>query len=384
MISALYTPGGVNPPLDGITPVFMLTGADPSLAPGLDLPPGSISRFGADYYWKFGLDPTDWAVNPFSTGGGGGITNVTGSSGIHVTGSSTKNVTNDLVTGDPVAVINAQSNGTATILAASHLTLQTAGAGDILATAARDESHTVGRAFTLTAAGAAGITITTTHASSGAIDVSTVSGDINLTAGDDGKITANAAGDATFKSTGGAMLLQTQGSASLQIDAAAALDINAGASSTIDVAGDLAIVLSGTGGLLLDTKGTGAAAANSIVVVSDEDFNVTADDDVVVNAGDRITILATNLLTLGGDGITLSSTSALTATGGPMQFNVTGGADFEIAYAAGGFFKIFGGVGQAQQSDLGLITGGTVQDSEVRTWLAALRTALQNWGWMET
>lgn len=43
---------GVNPPLDGVTPVFEMVGAAPTSA--LLRPPGSIVRFGTDYYWNAG------------------------------------------------------------------------------------------------------------------------------------------------------------------------------------------------------------------------------------------------------------------------------------------------------------------------------------------
>ena len=70
--SRLLYPGGTSPPLDGKTPVFEEVGADPSAGAGMDRPPGSIAKHGADYYLKFDTGATDWAATPFSSGGGGG------------------------------------------------------------------------------------------------------------------------------------------------------------------------------------------------------------------------------------------------------------------------------------------------------------------------
>jgi hypothetical protein len=65
----LMPPGGADPPLDGQTPVYEPTGADPRVTPGLDRPPGSIARFGVStYLWKTGTAATQWG-----TFGGAGI-----------------------------------------------------------------------------------------------------------------------------------------------------------------------------------------------------------------------------------------------------------------------------------------------------------------------
>jgi hypothetical protein len=44
--------GGLKPPLDGITPTFEMVGAVPDAT--YIRPPGSIVRFGTDYYWQAG------------------------------------------------------------------------------------------------------------------------------------------------------------------------------------------------------------------------------------------------------------------------------------------------------------------------------------------
>lgn len=66
---SLFNPAGALPWLDGSTPVFVEVGADPSSGSGLDLPPGSVARFGSSWYWKFDTAATDWIANPFTTSG---------------------------------------------------------------------------------------------------------------------------------------------------------------------------------------------------------------------------------------------------------------------------------------------------------------------------
>jgi hypothetical protein len=61
---------GVHPLLDGATPVFWQTGADPTVSPGLDLPIKSVAKFGALYFEKWGPQPTDWAEVAEPAGGG--------------------------------------------------------------------------------------------------------------------------------------------------------------------------------------------------------------------------------------------------------------------------------------------------------------------------
>lgn len=437
--SALLYPGGINPPLDGITPVFEQVGADPSLAPGLDRPPGSLARRGALYYWKVDVAATAWITTPFSGGGGGGgITNVTGTDGITVTTpvAGVKNVSNDLVTGVDVAQLNVDSLGAATIDAVSSialtagtsLSLTSSGAGDIVVNAARDELHTVGRAFSLTAAGAAGVQISTTHASSGNISLSSAHGNLLLEALDDGTLTATSAGDMLLKSTGGAVTVQTVASAALTLTAANDLIETAGGAISLTAASNVTVKANGTGGILLDTKATGVVAANSIVVVSDEDFTVHADDDISIaaddgltlgaggsmlldvagaaltlstqggtgdivlqsgddialTAADRIGVVAGSLLTLGATtGALFDFTAApLTVVTSGTQITVDGGVlDFNII--GGGLLSFFGAVGAGQATHLNNITGGTVQDAEARIGIDFIKAKLVGWGLME-
>lgn len=61
------TPSTPSPILDGMTPVFWLAGSDPTVAPGLDLPIGSIARTspssaGPFYFTKVGFAPTEWSI----------------------------------------------------------------------------------------------------------------------------------------------------------------------------------------------------------------------------------------------------------------------------------------------------------------------------------
>lgn len=58
--SALLNPGGLMPPMDGRTPVFVELGADPRTSPGFDAPIGSICRFGTTYLVKFQAAATGW------------------------------------------------------------------------------------------------------------------------------------------------------------------------------------------------------------------------------------------------------------------------------------------------------------------------------------
>jgi hypothetical protein len=80
----LLYPGGVDPPLDGKTPVFEEVGADPTIAPGLDRPIGSYARFGTSYYWKTSSSATGWKLMPVSFVEGFGVStlgNTAGSTG---------------------------------------------------------------------------------------------------------------------------------------------------------------------------------------------------------------------------------------------------------------------------------------------------------------
>lgn len=66
--NALITPGIPSPQLDGVTPVFLLFGADPRSAPGFDAPIGSIGRVNAStYLLKVTTAATGWA--PIAAGG---------------------------------------------------------------------------------------------------------------------------------------------------------------------------------------------------------------------------------------------------------------------------------------------------------------------------
>lgn len=66
----------VRPVLDGRTPVYLEVGADPTVAPGMQLPPGSVVRFGATYYFKTGPLATDWTLT--TNLGGAGFTGLAG------------------------------------------------------------------------------------------------------------------------------------------------------------------------------------------------------------------------------------------------------------------------------------------------------------------
>lgn len=58
-----FAPSGSPTPLqDGVTPIFIEHGADPSAAPGFFAAPGSILKFGSDYFEKFGPANTDWRL----------------------------------------------------------------------------------------------------------------------------------------------------------------------------------------------------------------------------------------------------------------------------------------------------------------------------------
>jgi hypothetical protein len=55
---------------NGRTPYYTEVGADPSIAPGLDLPPGSVVLFGTDYFRKFDTGATDWEPTPWNSSTG--------------------------------------------------------------------------------------------------------------------------------------------------------------------------------------------------------------------------------------------------------------------------------------------------------------------------
>lgn len=55
-----YMNGPGSPVFDGITPVFIVHGADPTVPPGFQAPIGSILKFGNAYYQKYGAGATDW------------------------------------------------------------------------------------------------------------------------------------------------------------------------------------------------------------------------------------------------------------------------------------------------------------------------------------
>lgn len=82
--------GGVNPPLDGKTPVFEEVGADPTSGAGLDRPPLSGAKFSTVYYWKYGSGATQWSSLPFALVGALGVStlgNTAGSTGMITAGS---------------------------------------------------------------------------------------------------------------------------------------------------------------------------------------------------------------------------------------------------------------------------------------------------------
>lgn len=53
---------GLSPLRDGRTPLFVEVGADPTVAPGLQLPMGSIAAFGTSYYFKNAAAATGWTL----------------------------------------------------------------------------------------------------------------------------------------------------------------------------------------------------------------------------------------------------------------------------------------------------------------------------------
>jgi len=54
--------------MDGVRPIFVEHGADPTASPGFDAPMGSMLRFGEDYYEKRGPLATDWTLYPPASG----------------------------------------------------------------------------------------------------------------------------------------------------------------------------------------------------------------------------------------------------------------------------------------------------------------------------
>jgi hypothetical protein len=383
MTSALLGQGFASPPLDGIRPVFMPTGADPSAGAGLDLPPGSISYAGAaGYFWKFGTDPTDWTPAPFSTGGGGGIANVTGSNGIHVTGSTTKNVTNDLVTGAAVAQVDAEATGAILLHSTGgDITLDTDGAHDLLLNLSRDMVATVGRSWSVTAAGASGITLACTHATSGSIDISSAHGDINLTASDDGKILAHAASLAEITGAG-VRIVSNPGSQ---------LILGSGANTILAVGGSFSAT---SGGNYSFTNNAGSNGSFVVTTDGTGDFTVNSADDITLNAPNGLITL-----TAGTDGLAVLSPNGPinVQSGANLQFQISDGGDtlfllqgatnaFRISYAdvTTGIFSIFNAAGQAQAAAIPDASGGDVRDTESRDAINALLASMRAWGFVAT
>lgn len=68
MGTPLLSLGAPTPLIDGITPVFVESGVSPLVSPGIDLPPGSVIKAGADYFQKVGPGLLDWQALGASVG----------------------------------------------------------------------------------------------------------------------------------------------------------------------------------------------------------------------------------------------------------------------------------------------------------------------------
>ena len=258
-----------------------------------------------------------------------GIMNVTGSDGVTVTTPvvGVRNATNDLVTGTPVAQVDAQS------------------AGNIDLDAANNWSATGGEIAL---------------ASADAVDVT-------------------GAGAVTIESTGNNV--DVEANVNIILNSGGTLDIDAGTNITVNTpgnfnvttnAGDIALGSSGGGDINLDTVGTG-------------DLNATINHDEIHTVGRNFTVnaagtLGINLDASGGDvSIQAEQTNVIIRAG-----NVGGTGVVQLqpgTTSATRKFKIFNGAGAGQQTVLAA-SGGTVQDLEARAAINDLLDALYNWGWL--
>lgn len=66
---SLLNPAICTPNLDGVTPIFVMVGADPSVAPGFQAPQGSVANFNGAYYLKNTTAATGWVAFPLTFSG---------------------------------------------------------------------------------------------------------------------------------------------------------------------------------------------------------------------------------------------------------------------------------------------------------------------------
>ena len=242
----------------------------------------------------------------------GGISNVTGSDGVTVTtpGFGVRNATNDLVTGTPVAVVDAESLSTVDIVGAGDITVTANGGGDIVLDADNNVSLT----------GGGDLQVTTNGATMDVVN------DITLNPG--GVLDANVGGDATIDAVGNIGLTSdlditltttANGDISVTTNGTGDLNVTPNHDEIHTVGRNFSVTAAGAGGINLTSNG-GDISLNS----DQADVNIRAGvvggaGDVIINskgAGNSITLEpllggAINLQTNGLGDVNIQSTGTL-------------------------------------------------------------------------
>ncbi len=275
----------------------------------------------------------------------GGISNVTGSDGVTVTtpGVGVRNATNDLVTGTPVAQIDAQSASTIGIESVGDMNVVATGVGadinfnannNVSATAVADFGVSSGSA-TFNVANDIGLTLGGTFDVNAGIDATIDAvGNISLTSDLDLSLSTTANGDINLDTNGTGDLNVTPNHDELHT-VGRNFTVTASGSGGINLTsdgGDISLnsdqtdvniragVVSGAGDVVINSKG----AANSItlepLLAGDVNLNTNGVGDVNVQSGGTINMDATL-------GVTVDTPASIALTSvGALSLTSTGGA----------------------------------------------------------
>lgn len=273
------------------------------------------------------------------------------------------NVTNDLVTGTPVAQVNAIAN-------AGDIDLTTSGATDINLTSGLAIVATAAGLINLTAGGSFGITATDAiqlnALGAGGFGITLLTGgtgDILVSSSDRVDIDANA----LLELTGSGIRIVSNPASVLILGSGANTLIAAGSALTATAGGNTSFTANAAsnGGFSINTDGTG-----------DVSFNASHDETHTVGRNFALTAA-------GSGGVSIDSTNGnLTLDAGSGD----GTAEVRImptvsAPAATRTFRIWNGAGDGQGTVL-TPTTGTVVDTEVRAALDSLLQQMHEWGWL--
>ncbi len=274
----------------------------------------------------------------------GGISNVTGSDGVTVTtpGVGVRNATNDLVTGTPVAVIDAISLSTVDINGAGDINVAASAGGDIILSAANNIALSSVADLDVTANGALmDVANDIVLNPGGAFDVNVgldatidANGNISLTSDLDLSLSTTANGDINLDTNGTGDLNVTPNHDELHT-VGRNFTVTASGSGGINLTsdgGDISLnsdqtdvniragVVSGAGDVVINSKG----AANSItlepLLAGDVNLNTNGVGDVNVQSGGTINMDATL-------GVTVDTPASIALTSvGALSLTSTGGA----------------------------------------------------------